>query len=438
MPADDIEQLLKRTPASGARVLGRAAFESLLARRCNASSAGGRAGFALLLVRLRCAGDSQQMFRGQGPSEAVREAIVRAAAQLSMADCITDCRSNEIAVLLDNASQPALVMLAARRLFEAIAADERIMQAQIGAALAGGDTVLMESMLRAVDRACDEAAFAPERVAFADQRIVGSAHETLVPALRRAIASNALTVAYQPQYDLRSGQWTAMEALIRWPDAPAGQSVDAATLVDLAERHGLIEGLTDFVLNTALRHARHCQMAGLRLRVAVNLSPSSLTDALLPDRVAQALSTWAVAADQVVFEVTENSIVQDAAATTHVMSRIAQLGAAWSIDDFGTGHSSLLRLRDMPVTELKIDGTFVASMLSRPDDLKIVRAVIELAHGLDLQAVAEGVEDAATLAELERMGCDVVQGYFCARPMPASALVGWWSKRPSVLAALQA
>jgi EAL domain-containing protein (putative c-di-GMP-specific phosphodiesterase class I) len=120
------------------------------------------------------------------------------------------------------------------------------------------------------------------------------------------------------------------------------------------------------------------------------------------------------------------------------MSRIAQLGAAWSIDDFGTGHSSLLRLRDMPVTELKIDGTFVASMLSRPDDLKIVRAVIELAHGLDLQAVAEGVEDAATLAELERMGCDVVQGHFCARPMPASALVGWWSKRPSVLAAPQA
>ncbi len=435
MPADDITQLLKRTPASGARVLARAAFESLLARRCAAPSPDGRASFALLLLRLRCNGDSQQMFRSGGPSEAVREAIQRIAVLLNRADCLTDCRNNEIAVLIDHASQPALVMLAARRIFEAVGADERIMQAQIGAALAGGDTVLLESMLRAVDRACDEAAFAAERVAFADQRVLGSAHETLVPGLRRALASNALALVYQPQYDLRCGQWTAMEALIRWPDAPAGQPVDAGTLVDLAERHGMIEGLTDFVLNTALRHARHCQMAGLRMRVAINLSPSSLTDALLPDRVAQALSTWDVAADQVVFEVTENSIVQDAAAATRVMCQIAELGAGWSIDDFGTGHSSLLRLRDMPVTELKIDRTFVASMLSRPDDLKIVRAVIELAHGLDLHAVAEGVEDAETLAELQRMGCDIVQGYVCARPMPASELVRWWAARPMVIAA---
>lgn len=435
MPADDIEQPLQRTPASGARVLARAAFEALLARRCSAPSLDGRASFALLLLRLRCSSDSERMFRRQGPSESVRDAIQRIAALLNRGDCVTDCRNNEIAVLIEHAAQPALVMLASRRIIEVVAVDERIMQAQIGAALAGGDEVLLESMLRAVDRACDEAAFSAERVAFADQRVLGSAHETLVPALRRAIASNALALAYQPQYDLRSGQWTTMEALIRWPDAPAGQRVDAGELVDLAERHGLIEGLTDFVLNTALRHARHCQMAGLRLRVAINLSPSSLTDALLPDRVAQALSTWDVSADQVVFEVTENSIVQDAAAATRVMARIAELGASWSIDDFGTGHSSLLRLRDMPVTELKIDRTFVASMLDRPDDLKIVRAVIELAHGLDLRAVAEGVEDAETLAELQRMGCDVIQGYFCARPMPASELVRWWGARPAMMTA---
>lgn len=437
MPADDIEQLLQRTPASGARILARAAFEALLARRCAAPSPEGRASFALLLLRLRSSSDSQQMFRGQGPSESVRDAIQRIAALLNRGDCLTDCRNNEIAVLIEHAAQPALVMLASRRIFEAVAVDERVMQAQIGAAMAGGDTVLLESMLRAVDRACDEAAFAPERVAFADQRVLGSVHETLVPGLRRAIASNALALAYQPQYDLRSGQWTTMEALIRWPDAPAGQRVDAGQLVDLAERHGLIEGLTDFVLNTALRHIRHCQMAGLRMRVAINLSPSSLTDPLLPDRVAQALSTWDVRADQVVFEVTENSIVQDAAAATRVMARIAELGASWSIDDFGTGHSSLLRLRDMPVTELKIDRTFVASMLERPDDLKIVRAVIELAHGLDLRAVAEGVEDAETLAELQRMGCDVIQGFFCARPMPASELVRWWGARPAMLTALR-
>lgn len=435
MPADGVDQQLPRKLTAGAQVLARAAFEELLARRCAAPSTDGRGSFALLLLRLRCSGDSERMFRGQGLPEAVRDAIGRVARLLTEADSVTDCRSNEIAMLIDRTAQPALVMLLARRLFEAVAIDERIMQAQIGVALSGGGSLLMESMLRAVDRACDDAGSAPERVAFADQRALGSAYETLLPALRRAIATNALSLVYQPQYDLRSRRWTTMEALIRWPDPPAGQPIDAATLIDLAERHGLMEGLTDFVINNALRHVHHCQLAGLPLRVAINLSPSSLTDALLPDRVAQALSTWEVDGHQLVLEMTENSIVQDPVTAMRVMVRIAELGVQWSIDDFGTGHSSLLRLRDMPVAELKVDRTFVSTMLSRPDDLKIVRAVIDLAHGLGLRAIAEGVEDAETLAELQRMGCDAVQGYVCARPMPARELVRWWASRPVVITA---
>jgi EAL domain-containing protein (putative c-di-GMP-specific phosphodiesterase class I) len=112
------------------------------------------------------------------------------------------------------------------------------------------------------------------------------------------------------------------------------------------------------------------------------------------------------------------------------MRRLAELGTRLSIDDFGTGHSSLARLRDMPLAELKIDRLFVAAMTARREDLQIVRSVIDLAHNFDLRAVAEGVEDAATFAMLRGMGCDVVQGYYCAKPMAAEDLLQWWPVRP--------
>jgi EAL domain-containing protein (putative c-di-GMP-specific phosphodiesterase class I) len=190
-----------------------------------------------------------------------------------------------------------------------------------------------------------------------------------------------------------------------------------------------MDGLTRLVLNTAMRYAANFDRQGARLDVAVNLSPSMMADGALPDRVAQALATWDLPAGRLVLEVTENSIIRDGEATLGVMRRLDALGTRLSIDDFGTGHSSFARLRDMPLAELKIDRLFVANMTTRREDLQIVRSVIDLAHNFDLRAVAEGVEDGATLAMLQGMGCDAVQGYYCARPMSAEELMQWWPHR---------
>jgi EAL domain-containing protein (putative c-di-GMP-specific phosphodiesterase class I) len=191
-----------------------------------------------------------------------------------------------------------------------------------------------------------------------------------------------------------------------------------------------MDALTRLVLNTALRHAATFDQQGAQLDLAVNLSPSMMADGALPDRVAQVLATWRLPPGRLVFEVTEDSIVRDGEATLGVMRRLHALGTRLSIDDFGTGHSSFARMRDMPLAELKIDRLFIAGMTARRDDMQLVRSVIDLAHNFDLRVVAEGVEDAVTFAMLRGMGCDAVQGYYCARPMAAEELLRWWPARP--------
>jgi EAL domain-containing protein (putative c-di-GMP-specific phosphodiesterase class I) len=150
----------------------------------------------------------------------------------------------------------------------------------------------------------------------------------------------------------------------------------------------------------------------------------------LPELVSQMLARWNLHPRRLILEVTEDSIIRDNAAATGLMMRLHESGVRLSIDDFGTGHSSFARLRDMPLSELKIDKLFVANMMNRREDMQIVRSVIDLAHNFDLRAVAEGVEDADTFAMLRDMGCDAVQGYYCALPMSAEELVKWWPERP--------
>jgi EAL domain-containing protein (putative c-di-GMP-specific phosphodiesterase class I) len=179
-----------------------------------------------------------------------------------------------------------------------------------------------------------------------------------------------------------------------------------------------------------MRQAADFDRQGAQLDIAVNLSPSMMADGALPDRVAQALATWDLPPGRLVLEITENSIIRDGDATLAVMRRLDALGTRLSIDDFGIGHSSFARMRDMPLAELKIDRLFVGAMTTRREDLQIVRSVIDLAHNFDLRAVAEGVEDAATFAMLQGMGCDAVQGYYCAMPMSPEDLMRWWPERP--------
>jgi diguanylate cyclase (GGDEF)-like protein len=240
--------------------------------------------------------------------------------------------------------------------------------------------------------------------------------------LRQAIEGGELELHYQPKLDLRTGTIVGAEGLMRWMHPTRG-IVPPDEFVPLAERTGLIVGLTAVALDQALATARDLVAAGYHLRLAVNLSALNLADDLLPDRVARALEQHDVSPGLLTLEITEGSMMADAERAIAVLRRLDDLGVELSVDDFGTGYSSLSYLRRLPVGELKIDRSFVLAMSTEDDT--IVRSTIDLGHNLGLKVVAEGVEDDATAEHLVALGCDLAQGYGIARPMARQAFVAF-------------
>jgi diguanylate cyclase (GGDEF)-like protein len=255
----------------------------------------------------------------------------------------------------------------------------------------------------------------------------------LTAELRQGIAAGQLEVYVQPQANLRTGVVLGVEALVRWRH-PRHGLLFPDTFIPLAERNGLIPALTDAVLEQAVAACGRWRRAGHRLTVSVNLSArSNLNDKLITN-VQSLLTRHGVPADSLTLEITESSVIRDPARTRIVLDRLHELGVGLSIDDFGTGYSSLSYLRQLPVQEVKIDKSFVMTMLTEPDDLAIVRSIVDLGTNLDLEVVAEGVEDAATWAELERMGCTNMQGFYLAPPMPLAGFIDWLAAREGHLA----
>ena len=261
----------------------------------------------------------------------------------------------------------------------------------------------------------------------------------LLADLRHAIARGELTLLYQPKIDAHSGQVTAAEALLRW-DHPTRGLVPPAMFVPVAERYGLVGTIGQWVVDDACRQARAWRDAGLRMRVAVNLSALQMRDDGLVDRLLETLQRHGVRPCQLTCEITETVAMSDTAAARRTFERLGAAGIHVSIDDFGTGHSSLAYLRQLPVEELKIDRSFVADLARSDDARAIVEAVLHMAHALGLKVVAEGVEDEVQRDLLVQLGCDELQGYLFARPMPADALTRWalgGASAPSVHAPLE-
>jgi EAL domain-containing protein (putative c-di-GMP-specific phosphodiesterase class I) len=244
---------------------------------------------------------------------------------------------------------------------------------------------------------------------------------------RIALHENEFAAYFQPQLDLRSGQIQSVEALLRWRTRD-GKFIPPNIVVGIAERTGQIGRLSNWMTNTALRHCADLQRAGYDINVGVNLTAMNLAERELPDFVDQALRTWGLSPRHLTIEITEGSMLNDAEQTIQILERLKQIGVELSIDDFGTGYSSLSYLKRLPVSELKIDQAFVRNMLTIKRDEQIVRTVIDLAHNFDLTVIAEGVEDNDTLTALRQLGCDKIQGYVLARPMPATELLPWLNK----------
>jgi diguanylate cyclase (GGDEF)-like protein len=247
---------------------------------------------------------------------------------------------------------------------------------------------------------------------------------TMIGELRAAIHNNQLELHYQPKVHLRQRRIVGVEALVRWQHPTLGL-IMPDEFVSLAEQHGLITTLTDWVLRTAVEQCRDWRRRGISLRVAVNLSAHSLHNLELPDKIAAVLREADLPAELLDIELTETAMMADLAHAMDIFERLAAMGVRLSIDDFGTGMSSLSYLKRLPVNELKIDQSFVVDMAEDENNAVLVRSIIDLAHNIGREVVAEGVQDLDALQLLEMLGCDTAQGYFISRPRTAAELEEW-------------
>jgi diguanylate cyclase (GGDEF)-like protein len=250
----------------------------------------------------------------------------------------------------------------------------------------------------------------------------------LMGELRRAIDSDQLTLHYQPKIDLQSGRVVGVEALARWIHPERGM-IAPDDFISLAEHTGLIKPLSVRVLDLALAQHKAWREEGFQIGVAVNLSTRNLLDPSLPDAISKLLGKWDVPAASLTLEITESSIMADHLASAEILDRLSSMGVSLSVDDFGTGYSSLAYLKRLPVSEIKIDRSFVTDMDNKDNGDAIVRSTIGLARNLNMQVVAEGVETAAVCNVLADLDCDIAQGYFISRPMDAGAMTSWLGSR---------
>lgn len=255
------------------------------------------------------------------------------------------------------------------------------------------------------------------------------AHLSLIGELRRAVERDELDLYYQPKLDLATGRVMAAEALVRWHHPRRG-FVSPGLFIPFAESTGYIRAISSWVLERAIRQTGEWRRAGLELQISVNLSTKDLLNRELPERLTSALSRHEVPPSAVCLEITESGFMDDPENVLKVLDRLSAIGVSLSIDDYGTGYSSLTYLMRLPVDELKIDRSFVGKLATEADLETIVRSTVDLGHRLEMKVVAEGVEDQESLNVLMRLGCDSVQGYLISPPLPAIDFEAWVRDRP--------
>jgi diguanylate cyclase (GGDEF)-like protein len=246
----------------------------------------------------------------------------------------------------------------------------------------------------------------------------------LLAALRRALDAGELDLHYQPKVALGDRGVVGVEALVRWHHPTRGY-IPPDEFIPLAETSGLMHRLTDFVVDTALAQVASWRAEGLLVAVAVNVSARDLHGSELARTVSEALARHRVPASLLQLELTERTLMAEHTRVVDTLVALEALDVALSLDDFGTGYSSMFMLKRLPVSEIKVDRSFVSKLAEEGDDASIVRSIIDLAHALGLQAVAEGVETEEVWQELVGLGCDSAQGWFVSRPMPSAAATEW-------------
>ncbi|WP_330274501.1 bifunctional diguanylate cyclase/phosphodiesterase [Lentzea sp. NBC_00516] len=351
-------------------------------------------------------------------------------------DLVARLGGDEFAVLLPAVGSAENAGMVAEKILQALAMPvtleglELEIAGSVGVALCPSDSGDGHELLRHADIAMYAAKREKSGVAVYDARLHerGAAHLTAVTELRHAIDRGELFLHYQPKALADTGAVCGVEALARWQHPTRGL-VRPDEFIPIAEENGLIEPLTRYVIDAALRQCRTWQDAGWEVPVSVNVGAACLHHTEFPGDVADLIKRHGLPARLLTLEITESAIISDPDRAVEVLRGLTELGVRLSIDDFGTGYSSISYLRSMRVHEMKLDRSFVTHMCTDAGDSAIVHALVALAQNFGLQAVAEGVEDQDTWTALAKAGCDVVQGYFLSEPLPAEEIVAWLGDR---------
>jgi diguanylate cyclase (GGDEF)-like protein len=360
------------------------------------------------------------------------EAADRLRAQARECDTIARVGGDEFLLLLEDISSTADAIAIARRVLETLTRPFSIEGKDVEISCSIGVVVHPDHGER------DKLVAHADAAMYAAKRAGGNGYVLFEPHmgseaadqlglqsdLRHALERGQLALHYQPKIDSTRGCISGVEALLRWHHPTRGM-VSPTVFIALAERFGLINRLGNWVIDEACRQIAEWRASGVRMRVAINLSVHQLRESGLAERIAAALGRHAVEPDQLLCEITESVAMEDIKATQHTFDELARIGVFLSIDDFGTGYSSLNYLRQLPARQLKIDRSFVCDIEHKQDARAVVDAVVRLAHALGLRVVAEGVETVGQHNILMAMGCDELQGFFYAHPLPADTLLEW-------------
>ena len=363
--------------------------------------------------------------------EVIKAAADRLGSVLDKSLTLARLGGDEFAVLLENPQDTAQAAGLAQTVLDSLqepfslAEQSLFLTASIGISVFPSDALSADQLLRNADAALFEAkSQGRERYAFYTKSLTAHAQRRvqLAGELRRAIEQGELRVYYQPIHNLQTRKIEGVEALVRWEHPERGM-VSPGEFIPIAEQSGLIADIDNWVLTQSCRQMRQWLESGIGLSfVAVNVSSRLFGRGDLDRRVAEVLAQTGLDAGYLELEVTESAVMDDPEQAIEQMHRLRELGLRLSIDDFGTGHSSLLRLKRMPVQKLKIDQGFVAGLPQGEDDIAIVRTIIALARAMGMRVLAEGIEQADQASFLLRNNCELGQGYWFARPMPAEQI----------------
>ncbi len=399
-------------------------FDSIDARIAASEASGER--FAVLILRVPGLREISLRFGYSQGDQAEEMAHVLIQQSLRPCDQVFRAGDDSFVVLLPTMLNGNHALLAGTRLIQAFeqplngAASPWLVRPVMGIALYPEHGPSADRLCRRASMALDEAQRRGELCVL--YQPFDTQIEIFYEELREALDANRLRVFFQPIWNLQENRIAGAESLARWSSPQHGE-VSPANFVPFSEQSDLISVLTRWSVNTTLRHVASLPISH-GLRFAINFSPRVLSRPGMVEQLIGALDIWGVPPTAVIVEITETTLVNDLEMSVQVLRRLRDHGVHIAIDDFGTGYASIAYLRQFPATELKIDQSLIAAMQGEPHTAKLVRAIVNMAHHMDLTTTAEGIENQRTQDMLIDMGCDFGQGFHLGRPQPATEFIG--------------